>query len=179
LRFSTSQLAGLCLIDVDRHGDERGHFARTFCVEEFAAHGLPTSFIQCNTSFNLKLGTLRGMHWQDEVCPEGKLVRCSRGAVFDVAVDMRQNSETRYQWFAVELSAENGRSLYIPPGFAHGFQTLRENTEVFYQMTARYVPELARGARFDDPVFAIRWPFENAVVSKRDQEHAMIGTLRS
>lgn len=171
--FAESDLPGVWIIDPERRGDGRGYFARTYCSEEFARHGLPVGYPQCNTSFNERRGTLRGLHWQDEPSPEGKLVRCTQGAVFDVAVDLRPGSATRNRWVGRELSAANGRSLYIPPGFAHGFQTLTDGSEVFYQMTASYVPGLARGARWDDPAFAIAWPVAAPTLSERDQAHPM------
>lgn len=166
--FTPTSLEGVLLLDLERRADARGHFARTFCTAEFAAHGILGSFVQCNLSYNERRGTLRGIHWQAEPHPEGKLVRCTRGAVYDVAVDLRGGSPTQHQWVAFELSAENGRSLYIPPGFAHGFQTLADGTEVFYQMTAAYQPDGARGARWDDPAFAIRWPLPDPILSERD-----------
>ena len=148
--------------------DDRGYFARSFCEEEFAAHGLPARFPQSNASFNARRGTLRGLHWQEKPHPEGKLVRCVRGAVLDVAVDIRAGSSTRGRWAAAELSAENGDALYIPPGFAHGFQALEDGTELLYMMTERYRDGLARGLRWDDPTLAIAWPIGEPFVSARD-----------
>jgi dTDP-4-dehydrorhamnose 3,5-epimerase len=161
-------VAGLCIIDVEKREDARGYFARTFCAEEFAAAGLPTSFPQCNTSFNRYRGTLRGMYYQDDPFPEAKLVRCTRGAIFDVAVDLRPNSTTRCQWFGTILNADNATMLFIPPGFAHGFQTLEDATEVFYQMGESYRADLARGVRWNDPAFAIEWPIASPVLSPKD-----------
>ncbi len=166
--FTPSTLEGVWQIDLDLHTDLRGHFARSFCAEEFAAHGLPRGFVQCNVSFNARVGTLRGLHWQAEPHPEGKLVRCTRGAIFDVAVDLRPGSPTRHRWVGAELTAENGRALFIPEGFAHGFQTLADATEVFYQMTEAYHRDLARGARWDDPAFGISWPLPDPIISERD-----------
>ena len=168
MRFHPYHLDGLWLIEPERRADERGYFVRTYCEDEFAAHGLPTRFPQCNASFNASRGTLRGLHWQDEPYPEGKLVRCVRGTVFDVAVDLRPGSATRGQWASAELSAENGRALYIPPGFAHGFQTIEDGSELFYQMTESYRDGLARGLRWNDPSLGIDWPLPNPVVSARD-----------
>ena len=139
------------LLKPDRREDERGFFARTWCVDEFAVHGLSTQFVQCSVSFNRKRGTLRGMHYQTSPHEEAKLVRCTRGAIFDVIVDIRQGSKTFGQWQGFELTADNGESLYIPEGFAHGFQTLREDTEVFYQMTQLHHPISARGFHYADP----------------------------
>ena len=168
MRFQPLALDGLLLIQPERRLDERGYFVRTFCEDEFAAHGLPTRFPQCNASFNTHRGTLRGLHWQDDPFPEGKLVRCVRGSVFDVAVDIRPGSPTRGGWVSATLTAENGDALFIPPGFAHGFQALEDGTELFYQMTERFRDGMARGLRWDDPVLDIRWPLPDPVVSARD-----------
>jgi dTDP-4-dehydrorhamnose 3,5-epimerase len=167
--FSKSPLAGALLIEPERREDERGFFARTFCAEEFAARGLMPDVAQCNISFNRRPGTLRGLHYQRAPHGEVKLVRCTRGAVYDVIVDIRQGSPTFARWFAVELSAENRTMLYIPQGFAHGFQTLAEDTELFYQMSTAYVPEAAAGIRWDDPDVAIEWPAVSRVISASDQ----------
>lgn len=166
--FTETLLEGLWQIDLDRRCDERGFFARSFCSDEFVAHGLPDGFVQCNVSFNAKQGTLRGMHWQADPHPEGKLVRCTGGGIFDVAVDIRPGSPTLHRWVGVELTARNGRALYIPGGFAHGFLTLEDATEVFYQMTETHRPDCARGARWDDPAFAVEWPGVPVVISERD-----------
>lgn len=168
MRIIETELAGLFVVDIAPMEDERGHFARTFCAEEFEQAGLPTSFVQCSISFNRRVGTLRGLHYQDAPYPEGKLVRCTRGAMFDVALDLRPGSPGERRWRASELTAENGRALYIPPGFAHGFQTLVDGTEVLYQITEFYHPELARGVRWNDPLFGIDWPIGNPVISARD-----------
>jgi len=164
-------LAGAHVVELERIGDERGSFARTFDREQFAAAGLDDRIAQCSTSFNLAAGTLRGMHYQAAPHEEAKLVRVTRGALFDVIVDLRAGSATFRQWFGIELDAESGRALYVPPGLAHGFQTLAERTEVLYQINAPYVPEAARGVRFDDPAFAIAWPPPPAglVISERDR----------
>ncbi len=166
--FTPMALEGVWQIDLERRVDPRGYFARFYCADEFAAHGLPTRFVQCNASFNAQRGTLRGLHWQNEPYAEGKLVRCTRGAIFDVAVDLRKTSPTRYRWVGTELSEQNGRALYIPPGFAHGFQTLEDDSEVFYQMTEAYHADLARGVRWDDPMFGIAWPVAVPILSDRD-----------
>ena len=168
MRFQAFEPHGLWLVRPDRRLDERGAFARTFCKDEFAAHGLPTRFPQSNASTNTRRGTIRGLHWQDEPHPEGKLVRCVRGAVLDVAVDIRKDSSTRGRWASVELSAENGDALYIPPGFAHGFQALVDDTELLYMMTECYKDGLARGLRWNDPALAIPWPIADPLVSPRD-----------
>jgi dTDP-4-dehydrorhamnose 3,5-epimerase len=166
--FTPTALDGIWQIDLERRTDPRGHFARTFCAEEFAAHRLPASFVQCNLSFNTRRGTLRGLHWQREPHPDGKLVRCTSGAIFDVAVDLRPGSPTLHRWVGSELTAQNGRTLYIPAGCAHGFQTLADDSEVFYQMTEAYHGELSRGARWDDPAFGITWPLPPEAMSDRD-----------
>ena len=161
-------IEGVWLIELERTEDVRGSFARTFCAEAFAAHGLPGSFVQCSLSTNTRRGTLRGLHWQAEPGGEGKLVRCVRGAVFDVAVDVRAGSPTLHHWIGHELSAENGRALYIAPGLAHGFQALQDGSDVFYMMTQPYSPSLTRGARWNDPAFAIEWPLPDPIISERD-----------
>jgi dTDP-4-dehydrorhamnose 3,5-epimerase len=176
VRFTETPLRRAFVIELDRLSDERGYFARTFDVAEFAEHGLDAVVVQCNTSFNAQMGTLRGMHYQAEPDGEAKLVRCTRGSIYDVAVDLRPGSETHRQWFGTELSAANGRMLYIPVGMAHGFQTLEDDTEVSYQMSHYYVPEQARGVRFDDPAFGIAWPLPNPIVSERDRQFADFAT---
>ena len=166
--ITETPLKPACLIDIEPVRDDRGFFARSFCEEEFTRHGLPGSFVQCSLSFNRRRGTLRGLHYQAEPCPEGKLVRCTRGAVFDVMLDLRRDSTGYCRWFAAELNADNARAVYVPPGFAHGFQTLCDDAEVFYQMTPAYRPELARGARWNDPAFAIAWPLPEPILSAQD-----------
>jgi dTDP-4-dehydrorhamnose 3,5-epimerase len=158
MRFDESPLAGVWLIELDPLEDERGWFARTFDVEEFAARGLDANVVQCNTAFTRHAGTLRGMHYQAEPDGEPKLVRCVRGSTFHVAVDLRPGSHTYLSWYGARLSGESRRALYLPPGVAHGSQTLVDDCEVFYQMGRPYRPEAARGVRWDDPAFAIRWP---------------------
>jgi len=173
VRFVQASLAGAWVIEPDLLFDERGWFARTFDAEEFRARGLDPAVVQCNASFNGQAGTLRGMHYQAEPYGEAKLVRCARGAIFDVAVDIRSESDTRCRWHGVELSAENCRAFYIPAGLAHGFQTLADNCEILYQMSHRYVSEAARGVRFDDPAFAIDWPEPpgERIMSARDRSY--------
>jgi dTDP-4-dehydrorhamnose 3,5-epimerase len=172
VRFTETPLRGAFVIELDLLSDDRGHFARTFDAGEFAEHGLDPAVVQCNTSFNTRRGTLRGMHYQADPDGEAKLVRCTRGAIYDVAVDLRPGSGTFQQWFGTELSASNGRMLYIPVGMAHGFQTLDDGSEVHYQMSHHYVPEAARGVRFDDPAFGIDWPLPDPIVSERDRQYA-------
>jgi dTDP-4-dehydrorhamnose 3,5-epimerase len=173
MRFFQTPLPGAWVIELDLLGDERGWFARTFDAEEFEAHGLNPAVVQCNASFNARCGTLRGMHYQAEPYGESKLVRSVRGAIFDVAVDLRADSPTRRRWHAVELSAENGCAFYIPAGLAHGFQTITDDCEVLYQMGHRYVPEGARGVRWDDPAFAIEWPAAHGgrIISEKDRAY--------
>jgi dTDP-4-dehydrorhamnose 3,5-epimerase len=166
--FAKTELPGVFVIELERRGDPRGFFARCFCEREFAEHGLPTHYPQCNLSHNRTAGTLRGMHYQAAPHPEAKVVRCVAGAIYDVVVDLRPSSPTHLQWLAVELSADNGRALFVPEGFAHGFLTLADETQVFYQMGASYHAELARGVRWDDPSLKIAWPHPPVVIAERD-----------
>ena len=169
MRFLETGLAGLLVVEPERREDARGFFARTWCRDEALARGLRADVAQCNVSFNRRRGTLRGMHYQAAPHAEAKLVRCTAGAVYDVAVDLRPDSPTFRRWAAAELTAGNGRMLYIPEGFAHGFQTLADDTEVFYQMFESYHPDSARGVRWDDPAFAIAWPeAKGRVLSDKD-----------
>lgn len=170
MQFIETGLKGSWLLEPECHGDERGFFARTFCAREFAEHGLPDRFAQCNISFNHKRGTLRGMHFQHPPHEEGKLVRCTMGAIHDIIVDLRPDSPTRLQHFAVELSAENRRQLFVPKGFAHGFQTLADGSEVFYQMSEFFVPGVAAGLRYDDPALGLHWPLPVSVIATKDLE---------
>lgn len=155
---SPAPIPGVFVIEPERLADERGYFARTYSATEFADHGLDPAISQCSTSFSLRAGTLRGMHYQAAPYFEAKLVRCTRGAIQDVAVDLRPDSLTYLQWYATELTAENGLGLFIPAGCAHGFQTLCDSSEVSYQISTAYEPSAARGVRWDDPAFAIAWP---------------------
>jgi dTDP-4-dehydrorhamnose 3,5-epimerase len=173
--FTASPLAGAYIVDVSRLEDERGFFARSFCAEEFGAFGLATEMSQCSVSFNARRGTLRGLHFQAAPHDEEKLVRCTRGAIFDVIVDIRPDSQTYRRWFGTELTAANHRSLYIPKGFAHGFLSVTDETEVFYMISAAYVPGAARGLRWNDPAFDISWPFTPRVISARDAEFPLLG----
>ena len=169
--FTETRLAGAFVIEMERRSDERGFFARTFCRQEFEAHGLKPEVVQCNVSFNKRKGTLRGMHYQAAPFAEAKLVRCTSGSIYDVIIDLRPSSATFKKHFAVELSAENGRMLYIPEDFAHGFQTLQDDTEVFYQMAQRYSAEHARGLRWNDPTFGIAWPKGERIIIERDRNY--------
>ena len=168
MRFIETKLKGAFILEPEFMEDDRGFFARTWCQREFEAHGLDHRLVQCNISFNRHRGTLRGMHYQVEPHAEAKLVRCTMGAIYDVILDLRPESATFKQWLAVELTAENRRMLFIPEGLAHGFQTLMDNTEVFYQMSEFYYPECARGVRYDDPDFAIEWALPVTLVSDKD-----------
>jgi len=169
MRFFETRLDGARLIDLEPVGDERGFFSRTFCVREFASHGLETSFVQHSLSHSAKRGTLRGMHFQTPPHGEVKLVECSKGAIWDVIIDIRRKSPTFGQWQGFELTAENHRHLYIPIGFAHGFQTLSDNTEVRYLISQFYEPSAASGLRYDDKAFAISWPLAVTVISDKDR----------
>lgn len=168
MKFEHMGIPGVWVLDLERREDERGFFARTFCETEFAGQGLVTRFVQSNLSSNRKRGTLRGLHLQNEPKPEVKLVRCVQGAVYDVVVDLRRDSPTYCQWAGVELSAANGRALYIPAGIAHGFQTLEDNTDLYYHMGEFYDPSLAAGVRWNDPAFGIVWPVADPVLSGKD-----------
>lgn len=169
--FTKTKLEGAYIIDVEKREDERGFFARTFCANEFAEAGLEDKFVQANMSFNYKKGTLRGMHFQKAPYQEDKLVRCTKGALFDVIIDLRKDSPTFKQWIGVELTEENRRALFVPKGFAHGYITLEDNTEINYMVTQFYTPAADSGVRFDDPVFGIEWPVEITSVSEKDKNH--------
>jgi dTDP-4-dehydrorhamnose 3,5-epimerase len=171
MRFEETVLAGAYVVDLEPRADERGFFTRTFCEREFGAHGLPVRFPQCNLSRNVRLGTLRGMHFQVGPDPEAKIVHAVSGAIYDVIVDLRPKSPTFLRWIGVELSAESGRALFVPGGFAHGFLTLAPGTDVFYHMSDFYRPERDRGFRWNDPRFDIRWPSPPSVISSRDAEY--------
>ena len=168
MKFTETPLTGAFVIELEKRGDERGWFARAFCEREYAAQGLNHRIVQANTSFSAIKGTLRGMHYQLTPKAEDKIFRCIRGVIFDAIIDLRPDSPTFLKSFTVELTAENRLALYIPKGFAHGFMTLAENTEVFYFVTEFYSPEHERGIHYNDPKFGIRWPMEPAVISDKD-----------
>jgi dTDP-4-dehydrorhamnose 3,5-epimerase len=172
--FTETCLKGAFVIDLERLEDQRGFFARSWCEREFAGHHLETKWVQANISYNKKKGTLRGMHFQVSPHEEEKLVRCIRGKLFDVIVDFRQGSDTFKKWFGVELSAENRRMIYIPKGFAHGFVTMDDDTEVFYLMSEFYAPGYGRGIRWDDPAIGIIWPEKITVISDQDKNYSII-----
>jgi dTDP-4-dehydrorhamnose 3,5-epimerase len=157
------------IIDIERLEDNRGFFARSWCNKEFAAHGLNMGLVQSNIGFSKKRGTLRGMHYQVAPCEETKLVRCTMGAIYDVILDLRRDSPTYKQWIGVELTADNRKMLYIPEGFAHGYQALVDKTEIVYQASQFYAPECARGVRYNDPTFDIQWPMSVQVISDTDK----------
>ena len=171
MKFLPLPLEGAFLIETEQVADERGFFARTFCCKEFSAHGLNPELLQCSISFNTHKGTLRGMHYQTEPHQESKLVRCTMGSIYDVIIDLRQDSATFRQWASVELSADNRKSIYIPEGFAHGFLTLVENCEVFYQISELFQPESIAGVRWNDPAFSIDWPGDVSIITDRDRDH--------
>ena len=175
--FKATPLGGVWVIEPERLGDDRGFFARTFCREEFRAHGLDPDVVQCNVSWNACRGSVRGLHYQAAPHAEAKLVRCTRGAIWDVAVDLRPGSPTFKRWTAVELTAENHLALYVSEGCAHGFQTLADDTEVFYQMSAPHQPGAERGVRWNDPALAIAWPLEAATLSDRDRALPLLGSV--
>lgn len=168
MKFLPTPLAGAFVVRAERMADERGHFARLYCREEFARQGLDPSLAQCSASWNRRARTLRGMHYQAAPHAETKLVRCTRGALFDVIVDLRPDSATRGRWFGIELSAVGDDMLYVPAGFAHGFLTLAADTEVHYQISTPYQPAASRGFRWDDPEVGITWPVQPEVISPRD-----------
>ena len=167
--FAETPIEGAYVIDIERLEDHRGFFARTWCANEFAEHGLDVHLVQCNISFNAASGTLRGMHYQAAPHGEAKLVRCTMGSIYDVIVDLRESSPNYLRWYGVELSAANRRMLYIPEGVGHGFQTLVPDSEVSYQMSELYHPESAKTARWNDPAFGIDWPIANPVISDKDR----------
>lgn len=170
--FQETSLKGAFLLELERKEDERGFFARTWCADEFAAHELNPRVLQCSISFNKKKGTLRGMHYQVAPFEEAKLVRCTKGAIIDVIIDLRPRSATYLSHVSVVLSEANRQMLYIPEGMAHGFQTMEDETEVFYQMSQVFNAECARGVRWDDPCFGIQWPPADRIISARDRQYA-------
>ena len=175
--FRETKLEGVYVIEPERLEDERGFFARTWCQKEFTDKGLNPAVAQCSVSFNKQRGTLRGMHYQAGPHEESKLVRCTMGGIYDVALDLRPASPTYRQWVAEELSAENHRMLYVPPWCAHGFQTLVDSTEVYYQISESYHPECSRGVRWDDPAFEIHWPLPQSLISERDSSFPLASAI--
>jgi dTDP-4-dehydrorhamnose 3,5-epimerase len=175
MTFRETKLSGVLEILLEPNHDERGFFARTWCQREFESHGLNTRIVQCSVSFSLRKGTLRGLHYQAAPYPETKLVRCTRGAIYDVVVDLRPQSKTFRGWLGVVLTAADRNMLYVPEGCAHGFLTLEDNTEVSYQMSEFYEPDSSRGVRWDDPAFQISWPAPIQVISERDRSYPDFG----
>lgn len=171
--FLPTKITGTWLIEPEKLEDERGFFARTFCSREFEERGLKTQFVQCSVSFSPNKATLRGLHLQIAPREEAKLVHCTRGAIYDVLIDLRKKSPSFGQWMAAELTAENRRMLYVPEGVAHGFQTLVQGAEVFYQISEFHEVSCFRGVRWNDPAFGVRWPLENPILSQRDRTHVL------
>jgi dTDP-4-dehydrorhamnose 3,5-epimerase len=178
VHYRETPLTGAYVLELDRKSDERGFFARTYDERELEAHGIPSRWPQCNISNNTRAGTFRGMHWNAAPHREAKLVRCIRGAVFDAIVDIRVGSPTHMRWFGLTLSADEGNALYIPEGFAHGFITLADQTDVFYHMGRYYQGDAGRGARWNDPAFGIAWPREPLVISERDRTYPAFDPAR-
>jgi dTDP-4-dehydrorhamnose 3,5-epimerase len=174
MRFTATDVVGAMIIDPSPHVDERGRFMRAWCAKEFAENGIQFTPVQANMGFSVARGTTRGMHFQLATAPEAKLVRCTRGSMFDVVLDLRPDSPSYGKWFGVELSAENGRMLFLPELCAHGYQTLEDGTEMHYMASAYYTPEAARGVRFDDPAFGIRWPLAATMVSAQDRNWPLV-----
>jgi dTDP-4-dehydrorhamnose 3,5-epimerase len=174
MRFTQTPIAGVWLIDPDFRHDARGHFFRAWCAREFSEQGIDFVPVQSNMGFNLRKGTVRGMHLQVEPALEAKLVRCTRGAMFDIALDLRKESPSYRKWFGVDLTSENGRMLYLPERCAHGYQALEDGTEMHYMTSQFFAPEAARGVRHDDPAFDIRWPLEISAISEQDRNWPLI-----
>ena len=175
--FTELPLPGAFAVDLQELRDERGFFARSYCAAEFAAKGLGPELRQCSVSYNARRGTLRGLHYQDAPHEEHKLVRCTAGAIYDVIVDIRQSSPTYRRWYGAELTMANRRSLFIPPGFAHGFVSLTDGAEVYYMISVAHAPEFSRGLRWNDPAFAIEWPLAPTVISARDAAYPLMDAL--
>ena len=174
MRFSETKIQGVWVIEPDKHEDERGHFFRAWCLKEFEEHGIQFHPVQANMGFSLRKGTLRGMHFQVAPALEAKLIRCTRGAMFDVALDMRADSATYGKWESVELTADNGKMLFIPEQCAHGYETLEDLTEMHYMASQAYAPAAARGVRFDDPAFGVQWPLNPLVISAQDRNWPLV-----
>ncbi len=172
--FTETELSGTFIVEIEKVGDERGFFARSWDKKEFEKMGLNSNLMQCSISLNSKKGTLRGMHFQDSPYEETKLVRCTKGRIFDVVIDLRKNSPTKNKWFGVELTELNHKMVYVPEGVAHGFQSLEDNSVVFYQMSQEYSPNHAKGVRWNDPSFGVIWPLHSPIVSKKDQMWELI-----
>lgn len=176
MKYTETQLKGAYIVDLEPRSDHRGFFARTFCANEFAELNLKPAVAQCNVSYNHSRGTLRGMHYQLPPATETKFIRCTQGAIYDVIVDLRPESETYLQHIGVELTAENRRALYVPEMFGHGYQTLTDNTEVIYQVSEFYTPNRERGLRYDDPALGIEWPLPISEISVKDTNWSLLKT---
>lgn len=170
--FTETELKGAFILDVKKLEDERGFFGRSYCQKEFDDHGMTSRVVQANVSYNKSKGTLRGMHYQMSPYEETKLVRCVRGAIYDVIIDLRKDSPTYTKWIGVELKEDSYRMLFVPEGFAHGFITLEDNTEVIYQVSQFYTPGAENGLRWNDPSFNIKWPIEPVIISEKDKQHS-------
>jgi dTDP-4-dehydrorhamnose 3,5-epimerase len=174
MHFNETCVVGAWVIDPDPHHDHRGRFFRAWCAREFAEHGVEFTPVQANLGLSVQKGTVRGMHFQEAPALEAKLVRCTRGAIFDVVLDLRPESPSYGRWHGIELSDENGRMLYIPQHCAHGYQTLKDQTEMYYMTSAFYVPSAVRGVRFDDPAFDIQWPLPGTAISEQDRNWPLV-----
>ena len=174
MHFTEANLVGVWIVDPNPHEDDRGRFMRAWCAREFAEHGLDFLPVQANMGFSVRKGTVRGMHFQEAPALEAKLVRCTRGAIFDVVLDLRPESPSCGEWYGAELSAENGRMLYVPERCAHGYQTLEDSTEIYYMASEFYTPNSVRGVRFNDPAFRIQWPLVATVVSEQDRNWPLV-----
>jgi dTDP-4-dehydrorhamnose 3,5-epimerase len=170
MKFTETELKGAFIVEVEKLSDDRGFFARSWCLKEFEAHGLTSRVVQSNVSYNIKKGTLRGMHYQIAPYQESKLIRCTRGAIYDVIIDLRPESPTYKQWTGLELTADNRTMLFVPEDFAHGFMTLADDTEITYQVSQFYTPRSEKGIRFNDPLFRIQWPLDVSVISDKDRQ---------
>lgn len=167
--FSETKLAGAYLIDIEKSEDDRGFFSRLWDKDEFSKKGLDSNYVQISISGNIKKGTIRGMHYQANPYEETKIVRCTRGKIYDVIIDLRRDSKTFKEWFSAELSADNYKMMYVPKGFAHGFQTLEDDSEVTYQISQEYMPEFSKGIKWSDAAINITWPMEPTIISQRDR----------
>ena len=174
MRFTETEIEGAWVIDPDPHEDDRGRFMRAWCAREFAAHSLDFLPVQANMGYSLRKGTIRGMHFQKAPALEAKLVRCTRGSIYDVVLDLRPESSSFGRWYALELSAENGQMLFVPERCAHGCQTLEDRTEIYYMASGFYAPDMAHGVRFDDPAFGIQWPYAAIAVSEQDRNWPLV-----
>jgi len=174
MRFTDTEIAGAKVIDPSPHQDERGRFMRVWCAREFAEHGLSFTPVQANMGFSVHKGTVRGMHFQEVPALEAKLVRCTRGSMLDVVLDLRPDSATYGKWYGIELTPQNGRMLYVPEQCAHGYQTLEDDTEMYYMASHGYTPSASRGVRFDDPAFHIQWPLKPTAISEQDRNWPLI-----